>query len=158
MKPTTSRILSCLIALIFTSLACNLLSAGPDPTPTPSRGGVQGSEIESNSPATPDLSISGVQQSSGYESEFPLPEDIRDFRKMQEGQINFQTDLSLQEIGEFYRQAFNNQGLRERTLLTLINDAALSMVFEGSANGKLVVVQAVLIDLETRNVNIRYEE
>ncbi|MEJ2559906.1 MAG: hypothetical protein P8186_27555, partial [Anaerolineae bacterium] len=74
-----------------------------------------------------------------------------------ESPINFQTSLSLDEVIEFYRQAFTEQGLTERTILTEISDSGFSMVFDGWPNAKAVVIQGV--DFGTSmNVNIRFED
>ncbi|NJO71250.1 MAG: hypothetical protein HC825_05260 [Oscillatoriales cyanobacterium RM1_1_9] len=58
---------------------------------------------------------------------------------------------------EFYRKNFTVKGLEERTANTAITEATFSLVFEGSSNGLVVVVQGVNLG-EKRNVNIRYEK
>lgn len=143
--------------LFLSTLACSMLSGSNETTVAPT---AQSNQESTAAPIlTPEATLTSEVrlQSSGYESEFPLPDDVRNFKELQEGQINYETSMSLAEISDFYREEFTSQGLRERTLLTVINDNALSMVFEGSANGKLVVVQAVFLTDEGRNVNVRYE-
>ncbi|MCB0195415.1 MAG: hypothetical protein KDJ65_25935 [Anaerolineae bacterium] len=94
-----------------------------------------------------------------YATDLPLPNVVKNFYSEETPYhlINFQTDLSLDEALAFYRDAFAAQGLTERTLLTnIVEDRAFSLVFDGSANGLPLVIQAVPIG-EDININIRYE-
>ncbi|MCB0208621.1 MAG: hypothetical protein KDJ52_04810 [Anaerolineae bacterium] len=94
-----------------------------------------------------------------YETDFPLPTVVQNFyiEETPYQQVNFQTDLTLDEALAFYREAFAAQGLTERTLLTnIVEGTAFSLVFDGSANGLALVIQAVPIG-EVTNINIRYE-
>jgi hypothetical protein len=74
-----------------------------------------------------------------------------------EGQVNFQTSLSLDEVIEFYRQALTDKGLTERPILTVTSDTTFSMVFDGWPNGQALVIQGVDLGAN-RNVNIRLED
>lgn len=98
-----------------------------------------------------------------YDTSFPLPDDMQNFTKaLKSDRINFETNLSLKEITNFYRRAFAEQELTERKLLTVITDDFLQLVFEGLPNGKICVVQ--VIDLgyssnkDMRNVGLRTED
>lgn len=95
------------------------------------------------------------------ESEFPLPETVENLTKQPgvsgTNSVNFQTDLSLTEAIEFYRQSLTEQGLKEREINTAITDTTFNLVFEGAENGLTVVVQGVDLG-ERTNVNIRYEK
>ena len=94
---------------------------------------------------------------ASYDTVFPLPDDVQEFLTMGDGQINYQTGLSMDEIIEFYRQSFADMGLTERPILTVIDDSAFSLVFDGWENGKSVVLQGV--DFGTSmNVNLRFED
>ncbi len=93
---------------------------------------------------------------------FPLPEDVQNFSEtLKGGQVNFQTNLSLVEIADFYRKAFTAQGLAEVELVTLIADDFISLGFAGLPHDKKVIVQAVDIgyssNVHMRNVNLRTE-
>lgn len=107
---------------------------------------------------TPTAADAGQVEKQSYDTVFPLPDDVQNFTgDGGESPINFQTSLSLDEVIEFYRQAFTQQGLTERTILTEISDSGFSMVFDGWPNGKAVVIQGV--DFGTSmNVNIRFED
>lgn len=94
-------------------------------------------------------------------SQFPLPETVQNLTKQPGANgtesLNFQTDLSLTEAVEFYRQSLTQQGLKEREINTAITDTTFNLVFEGAENGLAVVVQGVDLG-ELTNVNIRYEK
>ena len=95
------------------------------------------------------------------DSEFPLPETVQNLTKQPgvngTNSVNFQTDLSLTEAVEFYRQSLTEQGLKEREINTAITNTTFNLVFEGAENGLAVVVQGVDLG-ELTNVNIRYEK
>ncbi len=128
--------------------AVEATGAAPAPTPT---------EAAQATPAlTPAEAVQEEKES--FDTIFPLPDDVQNFTgDGGESPVNFQTSLSLDEVVEFYRQAFTEQGLTERTILTEISDSGFSMVFDGWPNGKAVVIQGV--DFGTSmNVNIRFED
>jgi len=89
---------------------------------------------------------------------FPLPDDVQNFMQLGDDIINFQTSLSLSEVVDFYRAAFSSQGLTERTLLTVISDMAVSLVFDGDPNGMAIVLQCVDLGDGTTNVNLSYQD
>ncbi|ERT09435.1 hypothetical protein M595_0486 [Lyngbya aestuarii BL J] len=95
------------------------------------------------------------------ESEFTLPETVYNLTKQPgvsgTNSVNFQTDLSLTEAIDFYRQSLTEQGLKEREINTAITETTFNLVFEGVENGLAVVVQGVDLG-ELTNVNIRYEK
>jgi hypothetical protein len=140
------------------ALACSVLAGGSAPTSLPAATDTS-EVVPSATQGQGELNQSApIQQgSSGYDSEFPLPSDVKDFQKLGAGQINYQTGMSLGDVLDFYRQAFTDQGLTERTLLTVVSETTFSVVFDGSANGKMLVVQAVVLDPSSVNVNVRYE-
>ena len=93
-----------------------------------------------------------------YDTVFPLPDDVQNFMgEGGESQVNFQTSLSLEEVIEFYRQAFADKGLTESAGHTAITDTTFSMVFFGWPNGRALVIQGVDLGA-SRNVNIRFED
>jgi hypothetical protein len=91
-------------------------------------------------------------------TDFPLPASVSNFTKTGDTGINFQTALSLQDALAFYRDAFTQAGLTERTINTAITDTTFSVVFDGDPGGKAIVVQGVSLGNSATNVNVRYED
>lgn len=158
-----------LAVLGLAALACNAVMGGgssANPTvPAPERPAQQ--EIptlaateepeateESSSDDGYDSPGSG---SSSVESEFPLPEDASNLMNLGEAGINFQTGMKVEAAIAFYRDAFGEQGLKERSILTVISDTVFSMVFDGHSSGKAVVIQGVDLGGGSLNINIRLE-
>jgi len=163
--------------LLLASLACNTLLGGgaldpiPTPTPlpdlileitdTPASDGGGGNEptaipevATSEVAATPDDSGSGG--GGGCQSEFPVPDDAQNCIEAG-GTLNFQTATSLTDTLKFYEDGLAGQGLTERELLHVVSDTTFSIVYDGHASGKSVVVQAVDLGSGSTNVNIRLE-
>jgi hypothetical protein len=93
-----------------------------------------------------------------YDTDFPLPEDVQNFQKINEQNISYQTSLSIEKILAFYRQELIAQGFSEVDILTQINPDNFSIVFSPASGGVDIVVQGVQLDPNTLNVNIRYED
>ncbi|HEX6385703.1 MAG TPA: hypothetical protein VF177_13615 [Anaerolineae bacterium] len=93
-----------------------------------------------------------------YDTVFPLPDDVQNFvGEGGESQINYRTNLSLDQVIAFYRQEFSAQGLVEREALTVIEDSTFSLVFDNPEDNRAIVIQGV--DLAgSINVNVRFEE
>jgi hypothetical protein len=148
-------------ALLIASLACSALGGGDE---TDAAGGGQGD----TGGATPGGDTGGgagggvtvptqePPKNTGYNTEFPLPPNVSNFTELGDGAINFQTDMSLNDSIAFYRDAFGKLGYTERTINTAITDTTFSMVFDGHASGKAIVIQGVDLGGST-NVNIRFE-
>ena len=149
--------------LIVGSLACGRDTKPPDvemPT-SPTETAAEAPTLSAEPTTTP-LPVETTEEPAPSQTEhdtvFPLPDNVQNFTgEGGESMVNFQTSLSLDEVIDFYRQAFTTQGLTEREILTVIEDATFSMVFDGSANGKALVIQGVDLG-ETTNVNIRFED
>ena len=93
------------------------------------------------------------------ESEFPLPDDVDagSVTDMGNGTINFQTSLSLPDAVTFYRFAFMDLGYTEREINTSITETGFSMVFDGHASGKAIVIQGTDFN-GSININIRFDD
>ena len=149
--------------LIVGSLACGRGTKPPDvemPT-SPTQTAAEAPTLPAEPTATA-LPVETKEEPAPSQTEhdtvFPLPDNVQNFTgEGGESMVNFQTNLSLEGVIDFYRQAFTGQGLAEREILTVIEDDAFSMVFDGSANGKALVIQGVDLG-ETTNVNIRFED
>ena len=92
------------------------------------------------------------------QTEFPLPADFSNFTDMGNGAINFQTTISVQDAIAFYRDAFSKAGYTEREINTAITETTFSLVFDGHASGKAIVLQGVDLGGGITNINIRLEE
>ena len=99
--------------------------------------------------------LTGCQQTS--ESNFLMTDDARNITVMSESQEMYQTKSDLDGVLSFYREKLTATGLKERELLTIKSDTTLNLVFDGSENGKALVIQAVIIEDYT-NVTIRFED
>jgi hypothetical protein len=157
-----NRWIIALVVLLLASLACSVISGGdkapaaeaapdsgsaPEPTAPPADGGAK---VE----ATPTV----VEKApDSYDTEFPLPSEVSNFMSTGNEGINFQTTMSLEEAVTFYRDAFKAAGYKEREINTVVDDAVFSMVFDGHANGKAIVIQGVDLG-ESTNINIRFED
>ena len=144
-----------IIVLIAATLACG----GGDATLEPAALPAATEEPAAPAPTKALVEPTEPPASGGgdYDTVFPLPDDVQNFTKMGGDMINFQTNLGLDETVKFYRQAFDDLGLTERDILTVIDDAAFSMVFDGWENDRAVVIQGVDMSGST-NVNIRFED
>ena len=118
--------------LVMVSLACGVLGGG-------SPGGSGGN-------------------SGGYNTKFPLPDNVSNYTDTGNSSINFQTSTTLKDTIAFYRGAFTKQGLTERTINTAITDTTFSMVFDGDPSGDAIVIQGVDLGNGKTNINIRYEK
>jgi hypothetical protein len=126
-----------------------------EPPEAGAAGGPPGAPQPTASPAEAPQAPVGK---ASYDTVFPLPDNVQNFMgEGGEGQVNFQTSLSLDEVIEFYRQALTDKGLTERPILTVTSDTTFSMVFDGWPNGQALVIQGVDLGAN-RNVNIRLED
>jgi len=140
-----------LIVLVFASLACGLLRGNS--------GSEDGFSPDLESPPE------GISPSSGsegdaetHDNEFPLPPNVENYMDLGTGGINYQTTMSLDEVVDFYRGAFEDAGYVEREITTVVNDTTFSIVWDGHPSGQAIVVQGVDLGDGTVNVNIRFED
>ncbi|KAA3648174.1 MAG: hypothetical protein DWQ07_04040 [Chloroflexi bacterium] len=98
-----------------------------------------------------------IQIGEDVETEFPVPEDASNLAILS-GSTNFTTGLTIEEAVEFYRTEFDAQGYTERTLLTVIEEGTVNLVFDGHSSGQAIVVQMVDLGPLGTNVNVRLED
>ena len=172
MTKTSRHILIVITVLLLALLACNTLLGGSISVSTEQPateapigdggdGGTAPTEPPIELPTQPPVEAPtkppiGGGGGGNFNTEFPLPDDVSSFIDLGDGQINFQTGMSLSDTMAFYRDAFGKEGYTERELLTVTSDSTFSMVFDGHASGKSVVIQGVDLGGST-NVNIRLE-
>jgi hypothetical protein len=141
-----------LLGLVLITLACGGGGSATEKKPT-----APPADQAAETLAAPEPTSAPAGQPN-HDTVFPLPDDVQNFTGGGgEEMVNFQTSLSMDEVVEFYRQAFAEQDLTEYELLTTIEDEAFSMVFTGWPGGKELVIQGVDLGGST-NVNIRLEE
>ncbi|MBI4674170.1 MAG: hypothetical protein HY741_21200 [Chloroflexi bacterium] len=106
-----------------------------------------------------DFSTHAPRTPVANDTQFPLPDEVENFASggTYEGQINFQTTLTISAIVAFYRQALTARGAKEETALTTIDERGFGMVFSGWKEGKWLVIQGVNLNA-TRNTNMRLED
>lgn len=156
--------------LVIASLACNFISGAGKKEATPQSGAGKPlvtaaagtddtTEVPNIVPSTAEAPATG-EAGTGTNSnttEFPLPTDITNFVDLGDGWINFQANMSVKDAIAFYRDSFARQGYKEREVNTAITDTTFSLVFDGHASGKAIVVQGVDVGGAV-NVNIRFED
>jgi hypothetical protein len=91
-------------------------------------------------------------------SPFPMPAGVSNLTSTGTDAVNFQTSLTLTDALDFYRNAFQKQGLTERTITTSVTDTTFSIVFDGDPSGNAIVVQGVDLGNGKTNINIRFED
>jgi hypothetical protein len=104
------------------------------------------------------ISSSTENQAGEYETEFPMPGDVSNLTDTGNEAINFQTSTSLEDAIVFYRAEFSKAGYVERDINTAITETTFSMVFDGHANGKAIVIQGVDLGDGSTNISIRFED
>ena len=179
------RLFFALSLLVFASLACSVFTGGIKKSPTPQSEADQPNATQpasaqatqkapADEPATDiapeakptDSPAVGIEPPAlepdavpkNYKTEFPLPAEIINFTDMGNGAINFQAKISLKDAIAFYREGFAKEGYKERELNTAITDSTFSLVFEGHASGKAIVIQGVDLGGGSVNINIRLED
>lgn len=140
-----------ILALVLASLACQSLTGGGDePQPQPLEPVDGGSGGSSDSPGDPGYSFDTV-------SDFPLTDDAQNVIES-DGTVIYQTEMSVEEVMEFYRDVLTAQGYTERDLLTTLTDGVFSFVFDGHESGQALVIQGFDLKNGTTNVSIRLEQ
>jgi hypothetical protein len=146
------------VILLVSSLACSIFTGGAKAPAAPdSSGGAKATQPPSGGETVEATATLAEKAPSGFDTEFPLPPEVSNFMDTGNGSINFQTTMSLKDAIAFYREAFTKAGYKERQINTAITDGTFSMVFDGHANGKAIVIQGVDLGGNT-NINIRFED
>ncbi len=153
-----------ILGLLFATLLFAATACGSSEAASTTESAVDPSTAADSAPspnaaeeAAPAPSEDPNASAAGYDTNFPLPADVQNFSGGGE-EINFGTSLTLEEAISFYRQAFEQMGLTERASLTSITENSFSLVFDGSENGKTLVIQGIDLGNGTTNINIRFED
>ena len=146
-----------LSVLLLASLACQTLSGGGgggggDQPPLATNAG------DSNPPAVPTTESGSSGGGATSDSGFPITADAFNVTELGDGSLLYYTKLSLEDVMAFYRTEYTSQGYTEREILTSVSEGVFSMVFDGDASGKAVVIQSVDLGDGSRTVSIRLED
>jgi hypothetical protein len=159
----------CIVLLVAASLACG---KGSEPTKAPADvepTKTAATEAPAEDPVDNPTDVPEVEPTEEPAKEepaeapaeidvpFPLPDDAQNVTEMGGGVVNFQTDLSLEEVADFYLQEIPDMGYTEREVTTVISEDVVNLVFDDPEGGESIVVQAIPLDGAT-NVGIRYED
>ena len=149
-----NKVLMLLAILLLASLACSLFGSG--------RGGSEEILPSGGDSGPGEVSPLGSEEEENtldnYDTDFPLPDDVDNLMDFDNGTINYQTTMSLNDVVEFYRDAFASADYDERDITTVINDTNFSIVWDGHPSGKAIVVQGVDLGDGTVNVNVRFDD
>lgn len=159
MNATTRAVLTLIGSLFLLLLACTCAAVSTSltaETPTPAQA-LPTLPSGGGEPTHEPIEAPTEAPSGGhFDTEFPIPDDAQNFVNAS-GTVNFQTGMKLNEVMEYYRHEFSAQGYTERQLLTVTSDTTFSMVFDGHASGKSIVVQGVDLGNNSTNVSLRLE-
>jgi hypothetical protein len=134
-------ILLAIIALVFSSLACQTVMGGgnnfqvpdvPNVTEVPQ---TNGGEI----PTVPPVATDGGGITVGGESEFPATSDAFNVVSAA-GTLTFQTKMSTDDVLKFYRDEFAKQGYKEDASMAITFGKTFTLAFNGHASGKVIYV------------------
>ena len=161
-----------LLIITMISLSCKTLSGGNKPTEIPGKVPTANNESKSSpveptiveQPTLPPYTDQGTEptapapsEGQTQSSEFPVPDGAKNLINMA-GVTNFQVEMTLKDAMVFYQEALTKQGLKENKILNVTSESTFSMVYNGSSNGKSVVVQGVDLGSGMINISIRYED
>ena len=101
-----------------------------------------------------------------YYTVFPVPDNVTDYRESPssrvpgEVDIFFHSNLSFEQLMDFYRQAYRQRGLTENTGNTRLTKDSAQLVFFGSPNRKRIIIQASedYLGRGFRSVSVRFEQ
>jgi hypothetical protein len=137
------RIPLLIMVLLVSSLACQALAGNGTET-----------EPQSLPPAeNPQSQPGDSNPSTDGDSEYPMLSDASNVVNTA-GVVNYQTQFSLTEVIEFYRDTLSSQGYTERSINTTITDVAFNLVFDGHPSGQALVIQGTDLGGGTVNVTI----
>jgi hypothetical protein len=160
------RVTLAIAMLVLATLACQTLVGGgfgdvdedivlATESITGPTQNVQPSEIPTA--VQTEASNSGNSDST-VSAQFPMTTDAYNVIEMGDGSLIYYTKLSAEEAMQFYRDEFTSRGYTERENLTIVADGMFSMVFDGDASGKSVVIQSVDLGDGSRTISIRLED
>jgi hypothetical protein len=144
-------VLLAIVALVLASLACQTIMGGGNDDFTPPNIDSDGGDATQ----LPESDNDGGDVTIGGESQFPLTGDA--FNVVTTSDLaTFQTNLSSNEIMDFYRDQLGKQGYSEDTSLTTDFNGIIAMFFTG--NGKTIVLSVLPADNGSNSVTLAYQQ
>lgn len=130
-------------ALLVSSLACKALTGNGTETQPQTLPPVE----------NPSNTSSDQNPSTQGDSEYPMTTDASNVVETA-GVVNYQTEFSLTEVIDFYRDTLSSQGYSERSINTAITDVTFNLVFDGHPSGQALVIQGTNLGNGSVNVTI----
>jgi hypothetical protein len=109
-----------------------------------------------------EAAVGAPTSNDGFDTTFPLVGKVSDFNRIpsptNDEVINYSSDATLKDIYAFYVAELTKNGMTERKVTTVIDEKIASFVMDGAGEGKSVIVQAVWLDTNKRNVNVSVQD
>ena len=155
------RIFLALTVLVLASLACQAVMGGGNDTQETRDVATQppSDSVEATvEPADSNDNENEGESEVTAETDFPMTDDAFNVVDVGDGSLLYYTNMSLEDVLEFYRDEYTGMGYTERELLTTVSDGVFSIVFDGDPSGKAVVIQSVDLGDGSRTIAIRLED
>lgn len=162
------RWLVALVVLVLASLACQTVMGGgpelpqyPQNTPIPQSPNNNDSGGDGPAPTdAPPPSDNGGSDAGDVKmiDGFPVPSDASSVVTAG-GVVTFVTNLSVDEVVNFYRDEYGKQGLTERTSMSVVMEGQLfNLVFDGDASGKAISISGADMGDGTTSVTLTKQD
>ena len=155
------RIFLALTVLVLASLACQAVMGGGNDAQETQDVATQppSDSVEATvEPADSNDNDNEGESEVTVETDFPMTDDAFNVVDVGDGSLLYYTNMSLEDVMEFYRDEYAGMGYTERELLTVVSEGVFSMVFDGDPSGKSVVIQSVDLGDGSRTIAIRLED
>lgn len=156
------RIFLALAVLVLASLACQTLIGGGNDTQNPpavsNANDNEVNSVEPTEPTTPSDSNENTDTDVVVSTDFPMTDDAFNVTEVGDGSLLYYTNMSQEDVMDFYREEYSSRGYQEREILTVVSEGVFSMVFDGDPSGKAVVIQSVDLGDGSCTVAIRLED
>jgi len=105
--------------------------------------------------ASPDTQVIPVD---GINADFPMTQDAFNLANIGDGSLVYQTQMSIEDVMNFYRAAYAAKGYKERKELTRVSDGNFKIAFSGDPSGQAVVVQSEALGDGSLLITVRLED
>ena len=105
--------------------------------------------------ASPDAEIIPVE---AIPADFPMTQDAVNLANIGDGSLVYQTQMSIEDVMNFYRAAYAAKGYIERKELTTVSNGNFKIAFSGDPGGQAVVVQSEDLGDGSLLITVRLED